>query len=658
MKNILLPAMVLWVILQSTTIDAVGQDNTARTWKDASGKFQVRAVLVEQTATSVRLRTDDGRELNVPIQRLSATDQEHLRALNAPADNPFAGGTKVVPIPEADKNAATATGVRGTLRALPESKSAGDEMALPATGTQLDLSAEPAGPALSPDPQPEGAPIPAGTVTVTPVDAYDKVSPPVLANRSTTEFLISVGRNKSGAPQETRGRIYVVNLAKKTATLAWDRPNAVQVVGHDAASDRTLIVDKLDQFQRGGELVIVQGLLKGNGTELYRRTLPGAGKPGFAPQVSWARLLSGSHVAAIVDQGMYLWDLPAAKLIYSVQKASASEPPAFSGNEVYTAIPQGGKVAIVETATGTIRAMLPTGSTLTPGVAFHPDGIRLAVSFSNQFQIWDGATKAIVSEATTTDHLGSYPIHWLSPKLFRTQTGSTVHTELGTAIWSYNIAPSTNPIVVGNKLLTATTSQNCILVSVELPHTSAEKAIQKLSSAGDAAMLVRPGSAVAIAVEDATGGADQAEIKKSLSVAAEKAGWKVSDAGPITLVAKIGRGKTEELNFRSLGGGPRTESKASLTPFTAELEIRRGDAVLWTRKTVNRIPPILHLQEGETVQVAVKRYEKPDAGFFSLLTLPPRILKPEISEQVGGSYLQDGKWNDLNVKATRHTPGR
>jgi hypothetical protein len=169
-------------------------------------------------------------------------------------------------------------------------------------------------------------------------------------------------------------------------------------------------------------------------------------------------------------------------------------------------------------------------------------------------------------------------------------------------------------------------------------------------------MLVRPGSAVALAVEDATGGADPAAIKTSLAAAAEKAGWKVSDNGPITLVAKIGRGKTEELKFQSLGAGPRTESTASLTPFTAELEIRQGNAVLWTRKTVNRIPPILHLQEGETVQVAVKRYEKPDAGFFSLLTLPPRILKPEVSEQVGGSYLNDGKWNDLNAKATRRTP--
>jgi hypothetical protein len=414
------PAIVLWVLFLSVTSYSFGQGNSARIWKDASGKFQVRAALLEQSATSVRLRTDDGRELNIPIQRLSPADQEHLRALNAPTDNPFAGGTKVVSGPESEKASAKVAALPGTLRALPESKSAGDEMALPATGTQLDFSAEPAGPALSPDPQPDGPSIPVTTVPVTAVDAYDKVSTPILANRSTAEFLISIGRNKSGSPQETRGRIYIVNLAKKAATLVWDRPHAVQVVGHDAASDRTLIVDKLDQFQRGGEFVLVQGLTKGNGTELSRRTLPGAGKPGFAPQVGWARLLSGSHVAAIVDQSLYLWDLPAAKLIYRVEKAYSSEPPAFSGNDVYMAVPQGGKVAIVETATGTLRVLLATGSTLTPGAAFHPDGLRLAVSFSNQFQIWDCVTKAIVSEATTTDDDGSF--RFLSTSLDKPQT--------------------------------------------------------------------------------------------------------------------------------------------------------------------------------------------------------------------------------------------
>ena len=86
-------------------------------------------------------------------------------------------------------------------------------------------------------------------------------------------------RNKSGSPQETRGRIYVVDLANKQSQLVWDQPRAVQVVDHDVASGRTLIVDNLDQFQRGGELVMVEGIASGNPRTLYRRTLPGRGSP-------------------------------------------------------------------------------------------------------------------------------------------------------------------------------------------------------------------------------------------------------------------------------------------------------------------------------------------------------------------------------------------
>ena len=637
-------AMVVSVGLYCITPGAAGQVREPRLWKDASGKFQIRAALVERTKTDVRLHTADGREITVPIGRLGREDQDYLKSLDAPADNPFAGGT---PLPAtAPGDAAPAAAVPGTLRAAPESNSVGEEMALPATGTTLDLSSTPADETFAPDPQPSTSAIPAGFVQIAAVDAYDKVSAPVLVDAAEGRFLVSIGRNKSGSPQETRGRIYSVQLSSKKSELVWDHPNAVRVLDHDTSSGRTLLVDKLDQFHRGGELVIVQGLERVGGKPLYRRTLPGAGKPGFAPQVEWARLLSASHAAAIVDRALYVWDLPAARLVYRIDDVSASEPPVFSGNQLYMAVPQGGKVVVVETANGKIRKSIATGNTLKPGAAFHPNGRLLATASSNQYQVWDCVADRLIREATTTDHLGSYPIHWIAPQVFLAQLGDAVHLDLGMSVWKYSVSGGTPPNVVGNKLLTSTTSQNCALASVEIPHAALEKSVNQLMRAGDAAMLVRPGTAVAIAVE-AAGPVDQAEIKNSLSQAAEKAGWKVSDRAAITLVAKIGRGKTEQLSFRSMGPGPRTVSTASLTPFTAELEIRRGATVLWTRSTVNRIPPMLHLQEGETVQDAVKRYEKPDAAFFSRLNLPPRIPKPEISQQVGRSVLKDGQWQDL-----------
>jgi hypothetical protein len=646
MQNTLRLAILTVVVLTSVAARAWSQEGEPRLWTDSTGKFRVRAVLIERTASTVRLHTADGREIEVPIERLSEADRGYLDALNAPADNPFSGG---MPIPANGSSGSTsASSIPGTLRSNPESRSAGDEMALPGTGTTIDLSMSGADEPFVPDPLANVPAVGAKVVSVSTVDAYDKVWGPVPANLVEGRLLVSIGRNKSGSPEETRGRIYVADLTSGESTLVWDHASAVRVLDHDSQSGRTLIVDNLDQFQRGGELVMVEGLVQGKAQPLYRRTLPGAGKPGFAPQVEWAKLVSGSHVAAIVDGVLYLWDLPAAKLVYRIEKVNARTPPVFSGNQVYMAIPQSGAAVIVETSSGKVRRSLTTGSTLNPGIAFHPGGRALAVCFSNQYQVWDCVANEVLNAATTTAHLGAHPILWIAPKMFRTELGDAIHLDLGMSIWKYSASASTEPILVGDKMMVATTSQNCAVVSVEIPHSSANKSLNELTRLGDRAMLVRKGSTVAIAVESNVE-VNQAEIRASLSEAAERAGWKVSNRGPITLVAKIGRGETQQLKFRKMGSPLGSYSTANLTPFTAELEIRRGADVLWERSTVNRIPPLLRLEEGETVQDAVKRYEKPDPSFFSRLTLPPRIAKPEISQKVGMSVLKDGQWQDLNV---------
>ena len=68
--------------------------------------------------------------------------------------------------------------------------------------------------------------------------------------------------------------------------------------------------------------------------------------------------------------------------------------------------------------------------------------------------------------------------------------------------------------------------------------------IEQLMRAGDAAMLVRPGSTVAIGVEEAVGGVDRVKIQAALKEAAEKAGWKVGDRGLIDGLIVNGSART------------------------------------------------------------------------------------------------------------------
>ncbi|NLY00220.1 MAG: hypothetical protein GXY83_29330 [Rhodopirellula sp.] len=53
----------------------------SRTWTDTSGRFQVEAEFVGVEDGAVRLRKADGAEIAVPIEKLSAPDQEHVRTI-------------------------------------------------------------------------------------------------------------------------------------------------------------------------------------------------------------------------------------------------------------------------------------------------------------------------------------------------------------------------------------------------------------------------------------------------------------------------------------------------------------------------------------------------------------------------------------------------
>jgi hypothetical protein len=63
--------------------------STSREWVDSSGQFKIRAVYVGRAANGgVVLRRDDGTEVTVPMERLSAADQGFLKSLEQPIAQP------------------------------------------------------------------------------------------------------------------------------------------------------------------------------------------------------------------------------------------------------------------------------------------------------------------------------------------------------------------------------------------------------------------------------------------------------------------------------------------------------------------------------------------------------------------------------------------
>lgn len=69
----------------ATAIVSAEVDQTDwRTWTDATGRHQTRAVLVsvDLSAGKVSLRKENGKRIGVPLDRLSTADQEFIRTLS------------------------------------------------------------------------------------------------------------------------------------------------------------------------------------------------------------------------------------------------------------------------------------------------------------------------------------------------------------------------------------------------------------------------------------------------------------------------------------------------------------------------------------------------------------------------------------------------
>ena len=163
-------------------------------------------------------------------------------------------------------------------------------------------------------------------------------------------------------------------------------------------------------------------------------------------------------------------------------------------------------------------------------------------------------------------------------------------------------------------------------------------------------MVTSPGTEVRIEIES-TEAVDKKALIEALTTAIERAGWKIKPTAKLIVVGKIGRGKPYSLQYKSNPIGSATTAaqlhNVEIKPFTAMLEIRSGKTVLWTRNTENFEPPMLFLQGNETVEQAVKKYERPQPEFFAALQIPPRIPKSEIAKGLGSSRIDKGVWVDF-----------
>ncbi len=80
-NRIPLPACLV-LILFALSVDVSSQEDVYRIWKDSTGKYQIDAALISQSSSHVILKNREGKQIEVALDKLSASDLEFLKKSN------------------------------------------------------------------------------------------------------------------------------------------------------------------------------------------------------------------------------------------------------------------------------------------------------------------------------------------------------------------------------------------------------------------------------------------------------------------------------------------------------------------------------------------------------------------------------------------------
>ncbi len=608
-----------------------------RTWRDRSGTYEVEAKLIMRGDEKVQLLKRDGRAVTVPVSALSDADQQYLKQSAAGTPNPFAGGTPLPPGTPSGKGLGLLTG-EPSVRALP------------ADGRLTAIDFDEPLPPLEPDAPASAPKFQPFACLLEQLDAYAGMSPPILVDPAGPTFAVSVHRVGNAVDPANFGRVYLVRAGEKRPETALDIEPTFLLFDHHAPSGRSLgVLGVNSPAERGGDLVLLDNLAGGKPDALARWHLPGWDRPGFAPKVEFARLLGPHHALVQVNDSVYLWDLLSGEASWKIDRIRAGARLQTSAGGKYLAVPVSRGCRLVDVAKGELLGTVPFPSSLTPEAKFSPSGARLALVAGNQYVVWDLAAAQVAHEGTIDSPCGNFA-GWIGERYLLTQLGGLIDPAMGMPLWNYGLPTNNQALTLPGGVVVVDKTQAAALLGLPVPHGPVQQVAERLSEGDERLMALRPGSEVALVIESIPG-VDEAAIRTGLQKAVEKAGWRVSPQAPTQVVATITRGDEQKLNFRKLGAplsGP--YETATIKPYQASLVVRQGNQVLWSRSSTNMVPSFLRLEQGESLQQAVTKYERADPAYFERLTIPPRILKPEIRAAVGRSRITSGRWQDFAAR--------
>jgi hypothetical protein len=595
-----------------------------RTWSDPSGKFKIRAALLEINEEKVLLRKEDMDEIEVEVSKLSSADQRYLARLKKAMGPGAMSGPK---LPEIET---FASGAFGSMSAT--------------------FSGSSQRKAIEPDPIPAYLQIKQGGVGFPLGEFFDSMGCVLPIGGEDSWLLASMQNGNPREPLPTR--ILWASLAKEKIRGSQILAPGEMVLDYHPPSHRLLTISSADGKRLGwGPVVLtVWEVLPEDkaATPVVRwHASPTDDRPGDP----WARFVDGDIIVHRWGKHeIVAWSVDQKKMVYRTSQESFFAPvPTISPGRRYLFIPEDKAVRVLDAATGSLESTLPAkeGSS---GVAISEDGRLAAVLSRNHVTIWDLTSADAQPLKYQAEAIGTpftAYMKWVGPERLMVEN---IHGLIlfslpeQIALWNYKFDMSTQRARHGQRTreiidehlvyaasVRAGSRRGLAVGAVKLPGPGVNEAAQSLNR--EELMVVKPGSRMQLVVQ---AGPDTQRVQDALVKKIQANGWVLDPQAEMVMLARLEVGQTQSVTYRMMGGfsGGSTQT-ATVTPYISSIKINLGEKVIWQSASSSGAPPMVRLKEGESVQNEVSRWQKPDPGFFDRVDIPARILDPDKKNGLG-----------------------
>ncbi|TWU54455.1 hypothetical protein Poly51_31740 [Rubripirellula tenax] len=651
----------------------------ARVWKAGEGEFSVIAAPIRVTATELTLRTELGKEITVPLERLSTVDQAFAKKLGAVA--PTAPGAHRGSVVEMDLSTATEIAESGSVSASIAADPLRTSMQLAEGGAAFEVG-----------------------------NFFDKVGAIIPLGGSDQWLLASLENTFSSVKDKMPTRLMWVSIRKAQMTQMHPLPPAIQLKDYHAPSQMALTYDAgtdkpiLTLWKSSPSMPQAEQKISWYGSDVASKAHYGSGDG------SWARFASDRVVIFRDSQRrLVAWNAAERKAIWTATQQSAQAPtPELSPGRRYLLIPESGSLRIVDPIAGTELSTVKCEGEIR-SLAIADDGKHVLILLDSSLLAVDitGQSEQRSVDVGFMDLPTTTTVHWLdSDVVCLSTTGNEMllfSLERGIPLWRYEFDDGVSTRSVGDDrvrrtvdghLIYAASAQSRVERGIHAGRTKTGVGVGAVRLPGDDAagyvkylkrdelIVFDRGDSVRIDVQ-AIENSDQ--IQTALVDQAERNGWTIDNASKNVLSAKLKRGPSQTVRYQfgsspmsgfggpsgmrppgfgprpgfgpppgfgrppgfggssPYGGQPETPAapvqSASVQPYLSTIELTIDGQPAWRGRSSSGVPPVVRIAEGESLQRKVDEAQAPDIGFFSTVNVPESIINPEFRTGLGVSLI-------------------